>query len=129
MKNYTPLRFLAGLLLFRMRIYRCLARCGLLSVAALLVIVGNERSYAQEFDTPSLVWEQCAACHALGRSDNSPHPAAPPLKQMASRYDLDRLYETFVTGTLIPGHQDMPLFKLDRATARAVINYLRAIEE
>ena len=96
---------------------------------ALFAILVNGRGDAQEFDTPSFVTEQCAQCHAIGKSNNSLHPAAPPMKRIAGSHDLDRLYESFVTGTLIPGHPDMPLFKLDWASARAIIRYLREIQE
>lgn len=68
-------------------------------------------------------------CHAIGKTDSSPHSSAPPLRRIGNSYDLDKLQEIFERGTILPSHPDMPLFKLDRSTARGVINYLRSIQE
>ena len=68
-------------------------------------------------------------CHAIGQSGNSPHPAAPPFRRLGNSYDLDKLQETLERGTILPVHPDMPHFKLDRRTAREVINYIRSIQE
>jgi len=68
-------------------------------------------------------------CHSVSQSGNGPHPAAPPFRRLGNSYDLDKLQETFERGTILPAHPDMPHFKLDRRTAREVINYIRSIQD
>lgn len=68
-------------------------------------------------------------CHAIGQTGGSPHAAAPPFRRLGSSYDLEKLQEELERGTILPAHPDMPLFKMDRRTARSVINYIRSIQE
>ena len=68
-------------------------------------------------------------CHAVGPTGNSPNPAAPVFRRLGNSHDLDKLQETFERGTILPAHPDMPLFKMDRRTAREIINFIRSIQE
>jgi mono/diheme cytochrome c family protein len=76
-----------------------------------------------------LAQEYCGACHAIGASGNSPHSAAPPFRRLGNSYDLNKLQEILERGTILPSHPDMPLFKLDRRTAREIVNHMRSIQE
>lgn len=84
---------------------------------------------SQPQDGLAFVQQNCAMCHAIGTTGNSPHPAAPPFRRLGNSYDLDKLQVILQRGTILPTHPDMPLFKLDESTAKAVINYLRSVQE
>jgi mono/diheme cytochrome c family protein len=84
---------------------------------------------AQREPGRTLVEERCAMCHAIGSRGNSPHPAAMPFRTLGNSYDLGKLQTAFERGDILPAHPDMPLFKLDRRTARGVVNYIRSIQE
>lgn len=101
----------------------------LLGLAGTLIVMAPPPVLAQSEQGVALVQELCAMCHAIGRTGSSPHAAAPPFRRLGSSYDLDKLQETFERGTNLPSHPDMPLFKMDRRTARSVINYIRSIQE
>lgn len=68
-------------------------------------------------------------CHAIGSRGTSPHRGAPPFRRLADLTDLDRLGEGLQRGTFFAAHPDMPTFKLDRATARALVVYMRSIQQ
>ncbi|MCC6889732.1 MAG: cytochrome c [Hyphomicrobiales bacterium] len=74
-----------------------------------------------------LVAELCGACHATGRGDASPHAAAPALRALDERLDLDAFVERLREGLQSP-HADMPNFRFTRADARAVVAYLRSLQ-
>jgi len=74
-----------------------------------------------------LAQENCGGCHAVGRADQSPHPAAPPFRTLDRRLDLDTFAERLRNG-LTSGHPDMPTFRFTRQDARALVAYLRFIQ-
>ena len=84
---------------------------------------------AQRVSGRALAEERCAMCHAIGPSGGSPHPAAPPFRKLGNSYDLDKLQMVLERGDIVPAHPEMPIFKLDRNTARSIINYIRSIQE
>jgi cytochrome c len=69
----------------------------------------------------------CAPCHAVGRTDQSPHIGAPPFRDLDRRIDLDALTTQLRKG-LTSGHPDMPTFRFTRQDARAFVAYLRSIQ-
>ncbi|MGE0060872.1 MAG: cytochrome c [Xanthobacteraceae bacterium] len=100
---------------------------GTLIIALLWITAGADNASAQ--NGQALVKDYCSGCHAVGSTDKSPHPAAPPLRRIGDFYDLDEFASILESGRLIPTHPDMPTFRLDRARARAITNYLRSIRE
>ena len=60
-------------------------------------------------------------------SGSSPHAAAPTFRSLARRVDLDTFMHRLREG-LISGHSDMPTFRFKREDARALVDYLRAIQ-
>lgn len=86
-------------------------------------------AFAQDISDRTLVEEHCAMCHAIGPTGNSPHAAAPPFRKLGNSYDLDKLQTILERGDIVPAHPAMPIFKLDRNTARGVVNYIRSIQE
>jgi mono/diheme cytochrome c family protein len=103
---------------------RCLGR----TVAAMLVVTSAGAPSLAQVDGRSLVEEHCGACHSTDSAGTSPVRLAPPLRRASEFYDLDRLVEMLQTGALFAPHPQMPLFKFDRSTARAMVNYLRSIQ-
>jgi mono/diheme cytochrome c family protein len=75
----------------------------------------------------ALVSDMCGSCHAVGKTGPSPNAAAPPLRQLDTRVDLDAFTEQLREG-LQSTHPDMPSFRFSRADARAVVAYLRSIQ-
>ena len=69
----------------------------------------------------------CAGCHAVGRSGDSVHPAAPRFRSLGNRIDLSNLAQRIREG-LLTGHEDMPMFRFDREDANAMAAYVRSIQ-
>ena len=98
-------------------------------MAANATITATDRAFSQSSQGVALVQEHCAMCHATGKVGSSPHQSAPPFRRLGNSYDLDKLQEALERGTILPSHPDMPLFKMDRRTAREIMNYIRSIQE
>lgn len=98
-------------------------------LAACVIMGVTTPSLAQSQNGAVLVLEHCAMCHATGKSGTSPHPAAPTFRRLGNSYDLEKLEEILERGTILPSHPDMPLFKLDRRTAKAVVSYIRSVQD
>jgi cytochrome c len=69
----------------------------------------------------------CGRCHAIDRTGDSPHPAAPRFRSLDDRTDLSKLAQRIREG-LLTGHDDMPMFRFDRDDADAVVAYIRSIQ-
>lgn len=74
-----------------------------------------------------IVEMNCSPCHAIGATDESKHPQAPPMRELSKRYPLDALEEAFVEG-IYSGHPDMPEFKATSDQVAALIAYLDTIQ-
>lgn len=68
----------------------------------------------------------CGACHATDLEGLSPHPEAPPFRELHLRYDVTDLMEGLVEG-LSSGHPDMPEFEFEPEQATAIIAYLQSL--
>lgn len=103
-------------------------RCWL-PLAALALIVATADAGVQH---PSAVrgekiaQEKCARCHALGRSDASPDPKAPPFRMVGKLYPPEHLAEALAEG-IVTGDNNMPQFKFDPRDIDAIIDYLAMI--
>lgn len=69
----------------------------------------------------------CSRCHAIDKTGDSPHPAAPRFRSLDNRTDLSKLARRIREG-LLTGHEDMPMFRFDRDDADAVVAYIRSIQ-
>ncbi len=70
----------------------------------------------------------CAACHAIGRSDESPLALALPLRDLHRHYAPEMLPEAMLAGVR-KGHPNMPAFMLDVAHFADIIAYLKTFEK
>ena len=69
----------------------------------------------------------CADCHAIGRTDQSPHAGAPALRTLEHSVDIDTFVRRLRRG-LTSGHPDMLTFRFSRRDARDFVLYLRSIQ-
>ncbi len=76
----------------------------------------------------ALLKRDCASCHAIGRTGNSPHAQAPAFRSLATRYPIDSLEEALGEG-MMSGHPDMPEFTFDAEQVGAIIDYLKSIQQ
>lgn len=96
--------------------------------ALLLASLGPASAQDRAARGHALLASLCATCHAIGKADASPNPAAPPFRIISRRMEIDDLYERLREG-LTSGHRDMPTFRFSREDARAVRAYLHSIQE
>ena len=75
-----------------------------------------------------IVQRQCGGCHAAGRAGASPHPAAPPLRELHRRYEPEALAEALAEG-ILTGHPAMPAFRFEPHDVRSIILYLNEIQD
>jgi cytochrome c len=71
---------------------------------------------------------RCAHCHAIARTGESPHSAAPPFRTLARKYPIDELAESLAEGRSV-GHPDMPEFVFEPDDITAILAYLNSIQE
>jgi cytochrome c len=106
--------------------------------ATLLVVLAACPAFAQQ-TAPSMApklavklgrqiaQQNCQSCHALGTTQSSPNPSAPPLRTLGQRYPIDTLAEAFGEGILV-GHSPMPEFELQPRQIEALLAYLKTIQ-
>lgn len=109
-----------------------------LVLAAFALVLWLQPAAAQDADLNSLSMsaivaigeavaeENCGRCHALGRSDTSPHKEAPPFREVAKRYKLEDLAESLAEG-IVTGHPDMPVVALKEDQIDAFLTYLGSL--
>jgi mono/diheme cytochrome c family protein len=94
------------------------------------------RVTAGEAQRPDVVAQQrgaayaeanCAGCHAIGATGESPVPAAPHFRDLGLRYPIDDLAEAFAEG-INTGHAEMPEFVMSTEENADMIAYLKSIQ-
>jgi mono/diheme cytochrome c family protein len=81
----------------------------------------------QEQQGATIARTNCARCHAVGRTGASPLRAAPPFRELHTRYPVEDLGEALAEG-IRTGHPSMPEFRFDADEAEALIAYLKSLE-
>ena len=78
----------------------------------------------------ALAEARCSGCHAVGATGDSPYPAAPPLRTLHMKYDVEGLAEAFAEGILVGhrGPRQMPEFVLTPEEIDDLIAYLKSFE-
>lgn len=94
----------------------------LLGAAAGPVAAASDLKHGEE-----LLQKNCASCHAIGRSGDSPHKFAPAFRTLGQRYPIESLEEALGEG-IVSGHPDMPEFKFDADDVGDIIAYLKSIQ-
>ncbi len=75
----------------------------------------------------ALVLRNCGMCHAIGATDVSANPQAPPFRNLNQRMDVENLGEGLATGILTQ-HPAMPEFRFEPREVVAIVRYLRSIQ-
>jgi mono/diheme cytochrome c family protein len=76
----------------------------------------------------ALVVENCSGCHAIGRTDESSHPQAPPFRDLSQFYPIDALEEAFVE-SIDTGHPGMPVFLASPQQISDILEYIYSVME
>ena len=71
---------------------------------------------------------QCAVCHAIARTGDSPRRDAPPFRRLSRNYRVADLEEALAEGISV-GHPAMPQFAFAPEDVDALIGYLQSIQE
>lgn len=77
----------------------------------------------------ALARRRCSACHAVGPSDASSNPDAPPLRDLGDRYPVENLEEAFAEGIIVAHDGPMPPFVFEADEVRDLIAYLRKLQD
>ena len=75
-----------------------------------LIITGNHHFFSAGADLnrgETLMITNCAPCHAVGRTGDSPRADAPTFRTLSKKYPIETLAESLAEG-LFTGHPDMP---------------------
>jgi mono/diheme cytochrome c family protein len=76
----------------------------------------------------AIVKANCAECHAVTRTGDSPNAKAPPFRTLGQRYKLDDLQEALAEGIVVGhGGADMPHFVFEPTEIDDIIAYLKQI--
>src|SRR5689334_18995723 len=75
----------------------------------------------------ALLANNCARCHAIAATGESPHREAPPFRTLGQNYPVDWLAEALGEG-LSTGHPDMPEFVFEPHEINAILTYLKSIQ-
>lgn len=75
----------------------------------------------------AILEKNCSRCHAIGLTGASPHPQAPPFRDVVNRYPVEDLEESLAEG-IMSGHPDMPEFVFDADEITAIIGYLNSLK-
>jgi len=75
----------------------------------------------------ALLRANCARCHAIGKTGDSPFKPAPPFRTLHTRYPVESLEESLGEG-IITGHPAMPEFHFDPDQVGDIIAYLKSLE-
>jgi mono/diheme cytochrome c family protein len=70
----------------------------------------------------------CAMCHAVGRTGDSPRAEAPPFRTLSRNFPVTDLEEALVEG-IRSGNPIMPEFQFSPDDAHALVTYLQAIQD
>jgi len=100
--------------------------CAVALLCALLSASATQAQEAQIERGRAFAQNNCAPCHAVGRTGDSPLPNAPPFRALHLRYPVEQLAESLAEG--IKTSHPMPEFQLDNTQIADVIAYLKSLE-
>jgi cytochrome c len=101
---------------------------GAATVVVLLVSTGSiEAQDSSSQRGQAFAQANCARCHAVGPSGESPLPKAPPFRTLHERYPVEDLAESLAEG-IRTAHPAMPEFELGEQQIHDLISYLKSLE-
>jgi mono/diheme cytochrome c family protein len=75
----------------------------------------------------TLVRKNCARCHAIGETGESPLAKAPSFRAVVRRYDPSVLQEPLAEG-IVTGHNEMPEFAFSAEQSADIVAYLQSLK-
>jgi mono/diheme cytochrome c family protein len=96
-----------------------------------MAVVAVKAGTASSQTTPSergqtIAEKQCARCHAIGPTGNSPMGLAPPFRDLSQRYPIETLAEALAEG-IVTGHPAMPVFTFHPREIDALLAYINSL--
>ena len=72
----------------------------------------------------------CAGCHAIGPTGESPNPKSPPFRTLSQKFKIENLEEALAEGIVV-GHEtvNMPEFQFDPPQIDDFLTYLKSINQ
>ncbi len=101
------------------------ARAGLVA-ALLLPGAALAQTQAGIREGHAIAQRFCARCHAIGLKGTSPHPSAPPFREIVAKGHAENLEETLGEGIIV-GHPAMPQFQFKPRDVGALAAYLKSL--
>jgi cytochrome c len=98
-----------------------------LTVALLLAAASAHAQRGSTQVGQKLLQANCAQCHAVGRTGESPLRVAPPFRELHKRYAVENLAEALAEG-IVTGHPTMPQFRFDPDQIEHIVAYLKSLE-
>jgi tetratricopeptide (TPR) repeat protein len=86
-----------------------------------------ERSARAVAEGKSLAEQNCARCHAVGTSGQSPNPKAPAFRLIQQRHPILALREPLARSIAAP-HDEMPQFLLPEADIDRIVAYINSMQ-
>jgi len=110
--------------------HRLMARSWCLAMAGVLTL-GAVRAYGQSEPEKvargrAIAEVNCARCHAVGPTGDSPLKQAPAFRTLSAKYPLEDLAEPLAEG-IVTAHKDMPIFVFSAEDIDAFLAYLDTI--
>ena len=99
----------------------------LLLAAVALTVLTQSGAAEDPKHGEALLTRHCGACHAIGRSGDSPQRDAPAFRELGQRYPVESLEEALGEG-FMSGHPDMPEFNFEADDVGDIIAYLKSIQ-
>jgi cytochrome c len=96
------------------------------SAIVLLRSIGAQPQTPQAERGQALAQANCARCHAIGPTGESPLSKAPPFRILHRRYPVENLAEGFAEGIKVA--HPMPEFRLQPGQIDDLIAYLKSLE-
>ena len=103
-------------------------------IAALAVVIALDVANAAAVLSPAaqrglvLVRANCAGCHSIDNSNESPLKIAPPMRTLHLKYPVETLRRPLTEG-LVARHPTMPVFRFDPGQVADIMAYLKVFEE
>jgi mono/diheme cytochrome c family protein len=104
-----------------------LKNCALGAAAVAVFLISTDTIEAQDPSSQrgqAFAQANCARCHAVGPSGESPLPKAPPFRTL---HQVEDLAESLAEG-IRTAHPAMPEFELEQQQILDLISYLKSLE-
>ena len=98
--------------------------CSCLLLAAAPVTANASESLLER--GRAIAEKNCARCHAVGATGESPLKPAPPFRDLPQRYPVENLAEALAEG-IVTGHSAMPEFTFTPDEIDALLTYIASL--